>query len=87
MSTIITDNQGNRIRQFANARWYVKPAGQTQYSAKASPTADAAQAHLAKLTKGLVQFEPLGSFDTHRPSFKTGFANSASPRNRLHRTH
>lgn len=84
---IITDTHGNRIRKFANSRWYVKPAGCEHYSAKASPTVERAQSHLDKLTKGLVQFEPLGSFDKHRPEFKTGFANGATPRNRLHRNH
>lgn len=83
---IITDTQGNRIRKFANSRWYVKPAGQTQYSNKANPTVEAAEVHLSKLQKGLVKFEPIRNFENHKPAFKTGFANGATSRNRLHRT-
>jgi hypothetical protein len=80
---VITDEQGNRIRKAGNGLWYVKPYNQTAYSATHSSTVGKAEAHLAKLLKGLSVFTPLsGNFD-HHPGFKPGFCNGATARHRL----
>jgi hypothetical protein len=68
------------IKRLSDNLFHVKWNG--EWSSFATATISKAESHLAKLQQGLVRFEPIRVHE-HRPAFKPGFCNSASPRNRI----
>lgn len=71
------------IKRLSDNLHHVKWNG--EWTLFGATTISKAESHLAKLQKGLVQFEPLTASE-HKPAFKPGFCNGATSKNRLHRT-